>query len=95
MTSDEIDTYKSELPSGTDENIRYLTIQYTMSNPVTVTPSSVSRLLKVEDTEAEYYDSEMPLEFFDENGIQKLYLSQCFSKDYPTSVSVLFEQVVD
>jgi len=95
MTSAEIETYKSELPSGTDEDIHYLTIQYTMSNPVTVTPSSVCRLLKVEDTEAEYYDSENPLVFFDESGIQKLYLSQCFSKDYPTSVSVLFEQVVD
>ena len=94
MTSDEIDTYKSELPSGTDEDIYYLTIQYTMSNPVTVTPSSVSRLLKVEDTEGVYYDSENPLKFF-EGDIQKLYLSQCFSKDYPTSVSVLFEQVVD
>ena len=95
MTTAEINTYKSQLPSGTDEDIRYLTIQYTMSNPVTVTPSSVCRLLKVEDTEAKYYDSESPLEFFDENDIQKLYLSQCFSKDYPTSVSVLFEQVVD
>lgn len=95
MTTAEINTYKSQLPSGTDEDIHYLTIQYTMSNPVTVTPSSVCRLLKVEDTEAKYYDSESPLEFFDENDIQKLYLSQCFSKDYPTSVSVLFEQVVD
>lgn len=94
MTSAEIETYKSELPSGTDEDIHYLIIQYSMSNPVTVTPSSVSRLLKVEDEEGVYYDSENPLKFF-EGDIQKLYLSQCFSKDYPTSVSVLFEQVVD
>ncbi|MBQ8879619.1 MAG: hypothetical protein IJY69_02110 [Clostridia bacterium] len=94
MTSAEIDKYDEKLPSGTDEDIHYLTIQYTMSNPVTVTPSSVSRHLKVEDDEGVYYDSENPLKFF-EGDIQKMYLSQCFSKDYPTSVSVLFEQVVD
>ena len=95
MSESEISQYENQLTKADETVTRYITIQYTMSNPVTVTPSSVCRLLKVEDTEAEYYDSENPLVFFDENDIQKLYLSQCFSKDYPTSVSVLFEQVVD
>ena len=95
MSESEISQYENQLTKADETVTRYITIQYTMSNPVTVTPSSVCRLLKVEDTEAEYYDSENPLVFFDGNGIQKLYLSQCFSKDYPTSVSVLFEQVVD
>lgn len=95
LTDSELEAYDEQLSKPEETVTRYITIQYTMSNPVTVTPSSVCRLLKVEDTEAEYYDSENPLVFFDESDIQKLYLSQCFSKDYPTSVSVLFEQVVD
>ena len=94
LTNSELEAYEERLSKPEETVTRYITIQYTISNPVTVTPSSVSRHLKVEDDEGVYYDSENPLKFF-EGDIQKMYLSQCFSKDYPTSVSVLFEQVVD
>lgn len=38
------------------------------------------------------YDSNNKLNFYDNNGLQILYLSQCYSKSYPFFVNVMFEQ---
>lgn len=38
------------------------------------------------------YDSNNKLNFYDNNGLQILYLSQCHSKSYPFFVNVMFEQ---
>lgn len=42
-------------------------------------------------TSTMHYDESSPLELY-ENGLQKLYLSRCYSKSYPFFVNVIFEQ---
>lgn len=39
------------------------------------------------------YHIDSPLKLFDENGVQKLYLAPCYSKNYPFYVDVIFEQI--
>lgn len=39
------------------------------------------------------YTQSNPLEMFGDDGLQKIYLSQCYSKNYPFYVNVIFEQV--
>lgn len=41
----------------------------------------------------EYFTEDNPFKVLDANGIQKRYLAQCYSKNYPFYVNVIFEQV--
>ena len=41
----------------------------------------------------EYFTEDNPFKLFDANSIQKRYLAQCYSKNYPFYVNVIFEQV--
>ena len=49
---------------------------------------------KPDDAPKEIYTELKPLNLF-ESEIQKVFLSQCYSKNYPFFVNVLFEQVLD
>lgn len=49
---------------------------------------------KPDDAPKEIYTELKPLNLF-ESDIQKVFLSQCYSKNYPFFVNVLFEQVLD
>ena len=49
---------------------------------------------KPDDAPKEIYTQLKPLNLF-ESDIQKVFLSQCYSKNYPFFVNVLFEQVLD
>lgn len=49
---------------------------------------------KPDDAPKEIYTQLKPLNLF-ESEIQKVFLSQCYSKNYPFFVNVLFEQVLD
>lgn len=44
-------------------------------------------------TYTKYDSSENAFKLFDENGIQKYFISQCYSKSYPLRVNVIFEQI--
>lgn len=45
--------------------------------------------------QTESFDGEAnKLSFYDEKGVQKVYLAQCYSKSYPFFVNVVFEQVL-
>ncbi len=65
----------------------------------TITINSICREDKVFNEHDEpvdvyiYYDEQNQLKLFEENGEQKLYISQCFTKNYPVSLNVHFEQI--
>ena len=70
------------------------TIQRVYDTATTITAKSVSR--NVGDSDGNVttvsYPVGSPFELYDSKGIQKFYLSQCYSKSYPLTVNVLFEQ---
>lgn len=44
--------------------------------------------------QTESFNGDNKLSFYDDKGIQKVYLAQCYSKSYPFFVNVVFEQVL-
>ena len=70
------------------------TIQRVYDTATTITAKSVSRNVADSDGNltAVSYPIGSPFTLYDSNGIQKFYLSQCYSKNYPFTVNVLFEQ---
>jgi len=70
------------------------TIQRVYDTATTITAKSVSRNVADSDGNltAVSYPIGSPFTLYDPNGIQKFYLSQCYSKNYPFTVNVLFEQ---
>lgn len=65
----------------------------------TITINSICREDKVYNENDEpvdeyiYYTEDSPFTLFEENGEQKYYISQCFTKNYPVSLNVHFEQI--
>ena len=76
----------------TETFTRTITREY--DTATTITAKSVSR--NVADSDGNLttvsYPVGSPFELYDSKGIQKFYLSQCYSKSYPLTVNVLFEQ---
>ena len=70
------------------------TIRRVYNEAVTLTATNVTR--NITDSSGNIdtvsYPAGSPFKFYGENEIQKFFISQCYSKNYPLTVNVLFEQ---